>query len=113
MSDADSSSRPAAHFPPQVQRLTDFDGPFDAHRLPAEGCEVLFASYPAGTSIAPHRHDTDNVGVITAGELTLVIGDVRSTYGPGDWYHVGPGVDHAAEFTVDSAEIEFWFDSQP
>jgi len=25
-----------------------FPGPFDAFKLPAKGCDVLFASYPAG-----------------------------------------------------------------
>ena len=73
-----------AHFPPRIQALEVFDGPFDAHCLAAEGCEVLFATYPAGTSIAPHRHATDNVGVITKGRLILTIGDEQATYGPGD-----------------------------
>ena len=40
------------HFPAEIRALPDFDGPFDAYRLQAEGCEVLFAIYPAGTSIA-------------------------------------------------------------
>ncbi len=26
-----------------------------------------------------------------------------------DWYHVGAGVEHAADFAVDTSEIEFWF----
>ena len=39
------------HFPDIIRALADFDGQFDAHKLVAEGCEVLFASYPAGTFI--------------------------------------------------------------
>ena len=97
------------HFPPEIEALADFDGPFDAYQLSAEGCDVLFASYPAGTFIEPHRHETNNVGVITKGRLTLTIGDEQTTYGPGDWYHVPAGVEHAASFELDSAEIEFWF----
>jgi hypothetical protein len=27
----------------------------------------------------------------------------------GDWYHVAANAEHAAEFEVDSSEIEFWF----
>ncbi len=50
-------------------RCPPFEGPFDAYRLAAEHCEVLFASYPAGTSIPPHTHETENYGVITEGEL--------------------------------------------
>ena len=40
-----------SHFPERIRRLPPFDGPFDAFRLPDEGCEVLFASYPSGTVI--------------------------------------------------------------
>ena len=97
------------HFPAEIRALAEFDGPFDAFRLPAEGCEVLFASYPAGTRIEPHRHETNNVGVITKGALVLVIDGGATTYGPGEWYHVPAQVEHAASFAVDSAEIEFWF----
>ena len=99
-----------ALLPPQIRALPEFDGPFDAFRLAAEGCEVLFATYPAGTVIAPHRHETDNVGVITTGQLILEIGGAERRYGPGAWYHVAPGVEHAARFDADTAEIEFWFD---
>lgn len=99
------------HFPPEIESLAAFDGPFDAFRLPAERCEVLFASYPAGTSIAAHRHETDNVGVITKGSLRLTIDDATTIFGVGEWYHVPAGVEHAADFDDDSAEIEFWFDA--
>ena len=32
-----------SHFPSQLCNLPKFDGPFDAHKLVAEGCSVLFA----------------------------------------------------------------------
>lgn len=95
--------------PPRIRALPPFEGPFDAFRLGADGCEVLFATYPAGTVIEPHRHDTDNVGVITAGELLMTVDGAESCYGPGDWYHVPPGVEHGARFEQDTAEIELWF----
>jgi len=97
------------HFPPEIEALPAFDGPFDAYRLRAEGCDVLFATYPAGTSIAPHTHPTDNVGVITRGRLVLTVGDQVTIHDPGEWYHVPAGAEHSARFDVDSAEIEFWF----
>ena len=97
------------HFPAEIEALPDFDGPFNAYRLQSEGCQVLFAEYPAGTSIAPHTHPTNNVGVITKGHLILTIDDQVTTYGPGEWYHVPVGIEHAARFDTDSAEIEFWF----
>ena len=97
------------HFPDLIRELPDFEGPFEAHRLAADGCEVLFASYPAGTSIEPHTHPTENVGVITAGELILTKGGEETRYGPGDWYHVDANEEHAARFDVETSEVEFWF----
>jgi quercetin dioxygenase-like cupin family protein len=100
-----------AAFPEGIRRLPAFDGPFDAHRLQAEGCEVLFATYPPGTLIAEHRHETENWGVITAGELILTRAGREERYGPGDWYHLEPRELHAARFDVATAEIEFWFET--
>jgi len=97
------------HFPDLIRDLPDFEGPFDAYRLAAENCEVLFASYPAGTAIEAHTHPTENVGVITEGELILIKGGDESRYGPGDWYHLDAGEEHAARFDVPTSEVEFWF----
>jgi quercetin dioxygenase-like cupin family protein len=98
-----------AHFPQQLQALPKFDGPFDAFKLEAKDCDVLFASYPAGTTIPPHTHDTDNVGVITQGELVLIIDGLETRYKAGDWYHVPANITHAARFDETTSEIEFWF----
>ncbi len=76
-----------AHFPELIRALPEFSGPFDAYQLNARNCEVLFASYPAGTTIDPHAHPTENVGVITSGELILIVDGEETRYGPGDWYH--------------------------
>jgi quercetin dioxygenase-like cupin family protein len=105
------SKRDAArgHFPERIRALPAFEGPFDAYRLAAERCEVLFASYPAGTSISPHTHETENYGVITEGELVLISRGEERRYGPGDWYHVDAGEEHSARFDTDTSEIEFWF----
>lgn len=98
-----------SHFPSIIRDLPDFEGPFDAHRLEAKGCEVLFASYPAGTSIPPHTHPTWNAGVITEGELILTKGGKESRYGPGDWYELAANEEHSARFEVATSEVEFWF----
>lgn len=97
------------HFPALIRELPEFDGPFDAYRLAADGCEVLFASYPAGTVIEAHTHPTRNVGVITAGELLLTRNGREERYGPGDWYRLDAEEEHAARFRVETSEIEFWF----
>ena len=99
---------PSDHFPALIRSLPAFNGPFDAFKLAAPGCDVLFASYPAGTHIAPHSHETENCGVITQGELILEMNGERR-YRPGDWYHVPAHSVHSARFETETSEIEFWF----
>lgn len=99
----------SGHYPDRIKQLPLFDGRFDAYKLKAEGADVLFASYPAGTSIANHSHESDNYGVITRGELVLTKGGKTQRFGVGDWYHVAAGEEHAALFEVATDEVEFWF----
>ena len=101
----------AGDYPDKIRRLPLFDGRFDAFKLEAENCDVLFASYPAGTDIPPHEHETDNYGVITKGQLVLIVDDNVQKFGVGEWYHVPANVEHAAKFEVETDEIEFWFKS--
>jgi quercetin dioxygenase-like cupin family protein len=96
-------------YPHKIKQLPLYDGQFDAYKLSADGADVLFASYPAGTHIAEHRHNTDNYGVITKGELTLVMDGQTKLVKVGDWYHVPADKLHAATFKVETDEIEFWF----
>ena len=96
-------------FPALIRALEPFSERFDALRLRAEGADVLFAVYPAGTKIEAHDHETENLGMITRGELILIRGDAEERYGPGDWYHLAAGEAHAARFEVETEEIEFWF----
>ena len=98
-----------AHFPKLLCGLPKFEGPFDAFKLEAKNCDVLLASYPADTIIPPHNHETENVGVITQGELILTLDGKETRYGPGDWYHVPARAIHAARFEQETSEIEFWF----
>lgn len=102
----------AGSYPEKIRQLPLYDGRFDAYQLAADGAKVLFASYPAGTNIPAHTHDTDNYGVITKGCLQLTVNGVTTSYATGDWYHVAAGVEHAAKFDVESDEIEFWFNAQ-
>ena len=96
-------------YPKRIKQLPLYDGRFDAYKLEAHGGDVLFASYPAGTEIASHQHDTDNHGVITKGELILTMNDTIQKIGVGQWYHVPANVEHSARFEVETDEIEFWF----
>lgn len=99
----------AGQYPKRVKKLPLYDGRFDAYKLTAKGADVLFASYPAGTQIPEHTHDTDNYGVITRGELFLTMDGATTQHGVGDWYHVPAGVSHSAAFHQETDEIEFWF----
>lgn len=96
-------------YPDKIKQLPLYDGRFDAHKLAAQGADVLFASYPAGTEIPAHTHETDNHGVITKGELILTMNGETVRIGVGQWYHVPAQVEHAAKFNVETDEIEFWF----
>ena len=99
----------AGKYPNKIKNLPLYYGKFDAYKLEANESDVLFASYPKGTSIPLHKHDTDNYGVITRGELILIINGESQRFGVGDWYHVPANVEHSAEFEMETDEIEFWF----
>ena len=96
-------------YPDRIKQLPLYDGHFDAYKLAANDCDVLFASYAAGTTIAPHVHDTDNYDVITRGELILTMNGQVTRVGMGQWYHVPAHVEHSADFDIETDEIEFWF----
>jgi|TARA_R110001583_G_scaffold194254_1_gene364779 quercetin dioxygenase-like cupin family protein len=96
-------------YPDKIKELPLYDGRFDAYKLEAKGSDVLFASYPAGTSIPPHTHDTDNHGVITRGELILTMNGTSTRVSAGEWYHVPANIEHSAKFEIETDEIEFWF----
>jgi len=99
----------AGKYPNKIKSLPLYDGRFDAYKLEAKDCDVLFASYPAGTTIPPHTHNTENHGVITRGELILSMNGETSRIGVGEWYYVPLNVEHSAKFEVETDEIEFWF----
>lgn len=96
-------------YPKKIKELPLYDGRFDAYKLEAKDSDVLFASYPPGTVIPAHTHNTDNHGVITKGELILTMNGQTEKIGVGQWYHVPANVEHAARFDVETDEVEFWF----
>ena len=102
---------PGDYFPEIIQKLPAFEGQFEAFRLAADHCDVLLSSYPAGTVVTAHSHDTENVGIVTRGVLLLTMRGKTEKFGTGEWYHVPKGAEHAAEFPEDAALNEFWFSS--
>ncbi len=99
-------------FPAKIQNLEPYSERFQAFRLAASGCDVLFATYPAGTKLEPHSHETDNWGVILKGEMSITIDQKTVRFGPGDWYHVPAYKVHSAYCESLTEEIEFWFASR-
>lgn len=96
-------------FPDKLRLLEPYAGRFEAYRLTSEKVDIYFASYPAGTSIEPHQHDTENHGIITQGALYLTVNGKEKKYSVGEWYHVSAHVKHSAHFEEDTSEIELWF----
>lgn len=96
-------------FPSFVQALEKYHGRFEAHKLEASNCEILFASYPKNTKIEPHSHETHNWGVITKGKMNITVDGQTISYRPGDWYEVPKGKEHSAYCDEETEEIEFWF----
>lgn len=103
----------SSQLPQKIKTLPLYDGRFDAYKLAAKDSDVLFASYPAGTTIPPHTHATDNHGIITRGELILNMNGKTQNIVAGQWYHVPANVEHWAKFAVETDEIEFWFHENP
>ncbi len=104
--------KPAGQYPDKIRSLPLFDGNFDAYKLSAENCDVLFASYPAGSTVDPHTHHTENHGVVTRGELILTVAGLKKRYGVGEWYHVPADTLHHAEFESNTDTIELWFNPE-
>jgi quercetin dioxygenase-like cupin family protein len=92
-----------------LARLEAFEGGFHAHRLAAQGGDVLFARYAAGEHIPPHEHPTENWGVVLTGALELTCAGETRRYEAGSWYHLAPGQAHEARFPEATTMLELWF----
>ncbi|MFI7544691.1 cupin domain-containing protein [Actinoplanes sp. NPDC049599] len=102
------------HFPPLLKQIpldeewvVNPGWAIEARRLKADGCDVVFATYPEGMSLEPHQHDDMNiVGVVTQGCVRLTIDGVEGKYGPGDWFHVPTSVVHSAYYESECSQVE-------
>jgi quercetin dioxygenase-like cupin family protein len=71
---------------------------------------VFFDIDPIG-EIPPHSHG-EQWGIVVEGEMELTIGGTTKRYGPGDSYHIPPGVEHGAVFLSHFRAIDFFADTQ-
>ena len=87
-------------FPPALlARLAPFEGSFHAHKLAAEGAEVLMQG-----ALASYAHG--KLGGSDNGCLGLTRGAER-LIAPGAWYHLAPGEAHEARFPEATTMLEF------
>lgn len=100
-------------FPDPINRLPRAAEWPDARLLEANGCRVVFASFAASDRIPVQHHATENVGVVTQGEMLLTLHGVERSLRAGHWYHVPAQAPHAARFGAASATVEFRFSESP
>ena len=75
--------------------------------------KVFFSAYPGGLYVDFHSHPTENLGLVSQGEFTLIWEDGKQEiFGVGDWYYIPENTLHASKLNEDSAFIEFWFEAQ-
>ncbi len=80
-----------------------------AYWLRAPGCDVLFVVAPAGSSLAPHVHDTDNATVVVSGETVLTTARGEERYSQGQWYETRANEQHSVRFEVPTLQVELRF----
>jgi quercetin dioxygenase-like cupin family protein len=56
--------------------------------------EIATVDKPVGYAMGEHRHDFDACALITAGEITLLVGGVSRTYAVGDIFRLPAGIPH-------------------
>jgi quercetin dioxygenase-like cupin family protein len=96
-------------FPKAIRCLEPHREAFRAYRLSGKGCDVYFATYEAGTRIEVHSPAAESHGLITRGELILIVGGWETRFPAGSWYHIRAGQAHAARFEVETEEIKLAF----
>lgn len=52
-----------------------------------------------------HSHDASIMAFVLSGEITLVLEDGSTTYGPGDWCELAAGTMHTERYGRDGATI--------
>ncbi|MBN1310410.1 MAG: cupin domain-containing protein [Anaerolineae bacterium] len=60
----------------------------------------------AGVKIPPHSHPNQQVGYVVSGQIEIIIDGVTALCKPGDSYAIPGGVEHSANFLVESTIVE-------
>lgn len=70
-----------------------------------EGFLTCWVKLDPGAGVPAHAHVHEQIGVVTAGSLTVTVGDVTRTLGVGEAYLVASDVPHGASAGPDGCEL--------
>lgn len=99
-------------YPELIQGMPEIDLPVPGARgwlLQGEDRQLAFFDLPAGGRVPLHGHG-EQWGLAIKGEMELTIGGETRRVGPGDWYHIPAGVEHAAVFLTRFQVLDLFAD---
>ena len=77
--------------------------------IQADHATIALTDLVPRTVVETHKHDVEEVGVVTRGSLVLVIAGEQRILAPGDSYRVPPGASHGARvFEEAAALVAIW-----
>ncbi|MCB1339038.1 MAG: cupin domain-containing protein [Maritimibacter sp.] len=75
------------------------------HALRSDAGLVVFFEFLEDVTLPPHSH-LAQWGILVAGEVSLTIDGIRTTYRPGETWDLAAGVVHAVEIKAGSRAID-------
>lgn len=98
------------HLPQFIQAMPMLDLPFpetvvSSHAVRSDAGLVVFFRFHDDFELPAHSHGPQ-WGTVVAGEITFTIGGETRTYGPGDSYDIGDGVEHGARIKAGTVVID-------
>jgi quercetin dioxygenase-like cupin family protein len=77
-------------------------------RTMGETSDVMVVEFhsEAGVRIPPHSHPNQQVGYVVSGQIEIIIDGIATPCQPGDSYAIPGGVEHGANFLVESVVVE-------
>ncbi|MDT8858393.1 cupin domain-containing protein [Paracoccaceae bacterium Fryx2] len=83
-------------FPPEVVR---------SHAIRSDAGLVVFFDFVQDFELPPHAHKAQ-WGTVLCGQITLTIGGVTRSFGPGDSYSIPAGVEHGGTIRAGTKVID-------
>jgi len=96
-------------FPDPIRRLPRADIPIEgvrAYLSQADTHQILFMEFSGDVDLPEHAHG-DQVGMVLAGKIDLMIDGQASSYTQGDRYHIPAGVKHSGRIHAGYADVTF------